>query len=267
MAGYPESTWRLIFSPAADGATQMAVDEAIWRAVAAGRALPTLRFYAWSPPCLSLGRHQPLEQVNRAALQEAGYGLVRRPTGGKAILHTDELTYSLAVSLADPRVRGGVLESCARLSRGLLLGLQILGIRDATASRRESRSPLGPVCFEEAADFEIAVEGRKIVGSAQVRGGGGLLQHGSLPLWGDITRVCRFLVPAADPERVRGRAATLEEIGQRVSWVEAAQAMAEGFARALSLRLEPGDLSDEEQEAAERLRVEKYNSEAWTARH
>ncbi len=267
MSGYPESTWRLIFSPAADGATQMAVDEAIWRAVAAGRALPTLRLYAWSPPCLSLGRHQPVEQVNRGALQEAGYGLVRRPTGGKAILHADELTYSMAVPLTDPRVRGGVLESCARLSRGLLAGLTALGVSGATASRRASRSPPGPVCFEEVADFEIAVAGRKIVGSAQVRGGGGLLQHGSLPLWGDIARVCRFLIPAADPERVRRRAVTLEEVGRRVSWAEAAQAMAEGFAQALSLRLEPDDLTDEEREAAERLRLEKYSTEAWTARH
>lgn len=265
--GYPVATWRLILSPPADGATHMAVDEAIWEAVAAGRAPPTLRLYAWSPPCLSLGRNQPITTVNRQALQERGYDLVRRPTGGQAVLHIDELTYSVVLPLADPRVQGDILESCARLSAGLVRALGILGVVGATARRRpHSRAARRPVCFETTADFEVAVDGRKLIGSAQRRGRGTLLQHGALPLWGDITRICPLLVPPADPRRVATRATTLEAaLGHRVTWEEAAEAMTEGFAQALNLHLEPGGLTPEERLRAGQLRREKYANEEWTS--
>lgn len=268
MASYPHATWRLIYTAPADGPFQMAVDEAIWQAVAGGRSLPTLRLYAWEPPCLSLGRHQSVREVNREALRAAGYGLVRRPTGGRAILHTDELTYSVAAPLRDPRVRGDVLTSCEQLSQGLLEALRLLGIGNAAAHQSKQHLPAaGPVCFEAPALFEITVGGRKLVGSAQMRGRGALLQHGAVPLWGDIARICPFLIPPADPLRVRARATTLEAVlGRRVSWEEAAEAMAEGFARALNLRLEPGGLTAWEQEVARRLQEEKYGAEEWTGR-
>ena len=265
---YPTATWRLVLSPPADGATHMAVDEAIWEAVAAGRVPPTLRLYAWSPPCLSLGRNQPVATVNRQALRERGYDLVRRPTGGQAVLHIDELTYSVVLPLSDPRARGGVLESCERLSAGLVRALEILGVKEAVARRRpHPPTARGPVCFETTADFEVAVGGRKLIGSAQRRGQGALLQHGALPLWGDITRICPLLVPPADPRRVAARATTLEGVlGRRIAWEAAAQATAEGFAQALNIRLEPGSLTPEERRRAEHLRREKYASEEWTGR-
>ena len=100
------------------------VDEAILLAVAAGEAPPTLRFFAWQPPCLSLGFSQPQADVDLDRLQALGWGLVRRPTGGRAILHTDELTYSVIASLAEPRVAGAVVESYRHLSEGLLRGLK-----------------------------------------------------------------------------------------------------------------------------------------------
>ena len=266
--GYPVATWRLILPPPADGATHMAVDEAIWEAVAEGRVPPTLRLYAWSPPCLSLGRNQPAATVNRRVLEERGYDLVRRPTGGQAVLHIDELTYSVALPLADPRARGDILESCARLSAGLVRALEILGVVGATARRRpHPPQARGPVCFETTADFEVAVGGRKLIGSAQRRGRGTLLQHGALPLWGDITRICPLLVPPADPQRVAARATTLEAVlGRRITWEKAAEAMTEGFAQALNLHLEPGGLTPEERQRAEQLRREKYASEEWTGR-
>ena len=101
----------------------MAVDEAIQQTVAAEVAPPTLRFYAWEPPCLSLGRAQRVSDVDREALQAAGFGLVRRPTGGRAILHTDELTYSLDAPAAHPLLAGTIVESYRRLSTGLALSL------------------------------------------------------------------------------------------------------------------------------------------------
>ncbi|HEY74915.1 MAG TPA: lipoate--protein ligase family protein [Thermoflexia bacterium] len=264
---YPLATWRLVLSPPADGATHMAVDEAIWEAVAVGRAPPTLRLYSWSPPCLSLGRNQPVTTVNRQALRERGYDLVRRPTGGQAVLHIDELTYSVILPLSDPRAQGGILESCERLSAGLVRALEILGVAGAVARRRpHPPQARGPVCFETTADFEVAVGGRKLIGSAQRRGRGTLLQHGALPLWGDITRICPLLVPPADPQRVAARATTLEAVlSHRISWERAAEAMIEGFAQALNLRLEPDGLTPEERQRVEQLRQEKYASEGWTS--
>lgn len=260
--------WRLIYFPPADGPTQMAVDEAIWRGVGEGRVPPTMRLYAWEPPCLSLGRHQSADEVNRDALAAAGYGLVRRPTGGRAILHIDEVTYSVALPLTHLLARGDVTESCRRISAGLLAALEILGVPQADTHRQKPPPPAGPVCFEQPGAFEVIVGGRKLIGSAQARGKGALLQHGAIPLTGDIARICAFLRAPAAPARVRARATTLAEVlGREVSWEEAARAVAEGFARALELRLEPGELTPWEMETAHQLRREKYAAEEWTLRY
>jgi lipoate-protein ligase A len=254
----------------------MAVDEAILRAVAAGSVPPTLRFYAWNPACLSLGRAQPVADVDLPALRAAGFDLVRRPTGGKAILHVDELTYSVVVPQEDPRVAGGIVESYRRLSTGLVRGLERLGIADLVADQRvESRRLEGPVCFEVPSDYEITVGGRKLVGSAQMRARGVVLQHGALPLYGDITRICPLLAAHPDPARVRARATTVEEaLGSSgsaqdrrpVTWADAADAVAAGFAEALDLYLEPGTLTDEERAWAEELRTGRYATDDWTRR-
>ncbi len=271
MSGYPLTTWRLLRSAPADGATNMAIDETILRAVAAGRVPPTLRLYAWEPACLSLGRAQPLADVDVQAVQSAGFGLVRRPTGGKAILHVDELTYSVVAPQAEPRVAGSIVESYRRLSAALLCGLERLGVTNLVADR-QSTPPLtggagGGVCFETPSDYEITVGGRKLAGSAQMRAQSVVLQHGALPLHGDIARLCPLLATHPDPARVRARATTVEEVlGRPVTWDEAAGALATGFAEALNLRLEPGTLTYEERAWAEELRAEKYATEKWTGR-
>jgi len=287
---YPLVTWRLLRLGPADGATHMARDEAILKAVAAGSVQPTLCLYAWEPACLSLGRAQPLSDVDLQALQAAGFDLVRRPTGGKAILHVDELTYSVIAPQAAPHVAGGIVESYRRLSAGLVRGLERLGVVGLVADRRvknrrlegacpepvEARHPEpvegsrsepveGPVCFEVPADYEITVGGRKLVGSAQMRAEGVVLQHGALPLYGDITRICPLLATHPAPARVRARATTVEEaLGRPVTWDEAAAALAAGFAEALNLHLAPGTLTDEEQTWTEALRATKYATDAWT---
>jgi lipoate-protein ligase A len=268
MNRYPPATWRLFRSAPADGATNMALDEAILRAVAAGRVPPTLRLYAWEPACLSLGRAQPLADVDLQAVRAAGFDLVRRPTGGKAILHVDELTYSAVAPQEDPRVAGGIVESYRRLSAGLVYGLEQLDVTGLVADQRAGDRRLeGPVCFEVPSDYEITVGGRKLVGSAQMRTHGVVLQHGALPLYGDIARICPLLSAHPDPARVRARATTVEEaLGRSVTWDEAAGALAAGFARALSLRLEPGGLTDEERGWADELRVERYATDEWTRR-
>ena len=120
-------TWRLLITPPAHGAWNMAVDEADpgrpWEAV---NSLPTLRLYAWEPACLSLGYAQPLTDVDIPRLQARGWEMVRRPTGGRAVLHTDELTYSVIAPLSEPRVAGTVLESYRRLAQALVEALGLL---------------------------------------------------------------------------------------------------------------------------------------------
>jgi lipoate-protein ligase A len=266
MTHYETAAWRLIQSGPADGATNMAIDEAILRAVARGEASPTLRFYAWDPPCLSLGRGQPVSDVDRQALQAAGYHLVRRPTGGQAILHIDELTYSVVAPEGEPRVAGDVVESYRRLSRGLVRGLERLGAADIVADQRaQNRGHEGPVCFETPSDYEITVGGRKLVGSAQMRAQGVVLQHGALPLYGDIARICPLLVSHPDPRRVRVRAVAVDEVlGRAPTWDEAAAALTAGFADALNLTLDPATLTPQEHTTAQQLRADKYATPLWT---
>ena len=268
MNDYASTTWRLLRSAPADGATNMAIDEAILRGVAAALAPPTLRFYAWEPPSLSLGRAQPATDVDLQALQAAGFGLVRRPTGGKAILHVDELTYSVVVLEREPRVAGGIVDSYRRLSAGLIRGLERLGVANLAADRKADNHGLeGPVCFEVPSDYEITAGGRKLAGSAQMRARGVVLQHGAVPLHGDITRICAVLAAHPDPARVRARATTVADAsGRAVAWDAAADAMAESFAEALNLRFERGALTREEWACAEALRAEKYATETWTGK-
>jgi lipoate-protein ligase A len=277
---YPAATWRLVHTPPADGPANMAIDEAILLAVAQGGAQPTLRFFSWAPPCLSLGYAQPAAEADAARLRRLGFDLVRRPTGGRAILHTDELTYSVIAPMDEPRVHGGVIESYQQLSAGLMRGLTHLGLAaraDKEYAAGSSSAPKGPVCFEVPSNYEITVGGpeqpRKLLGSAQVRKQGVVLQHGTLPLAGDLGRISEVLAFESDAERarvqarVRQRAATAAEVlGREVTWDEAAAALARGFAEALNLQWVAAGLSASEQALARRLRAEKYAESAWNHR-
>lgn len=271
---YPPATWRLLSTGFADGATNMAVDEAILLCVAAGESPPTLRFYGWQPPCLSIGCHQSmLDEVDVEVCRRDGVTWVRRPTGGRAILHTDELTYSVIAPISEPRVRGGVVESYRRLSRGLVTGLRRLGVDAVQANaQRGDVEDKSAACFDAPSHYEVTVRGKKLVGSAQVRRRGAVLQHGSLPLYGDLTRIFRYLrLPEDERERLSqqllARATTLEAVlGQTVPLQQVVDALAQGFAEALNLRLMPGELTVREREEAARLRREKYASDAWNRR-
>lgn len=249
---YARARWRLIIDPEPrTGAANMALDTAILDAVAAGTQPPTLRFYRWHPPCLSLGKRQPLDGIDAARAASAGIEMVRRPTGGWAILHTDELTYSVAARQTDPRVSGPILDAYRRLSAGLVAGLELLGV----PVEMNPVDPLGvhnqsAACFEVPSAYEITVAGMKLIGSAQTQANGRVLQHGSLPLEGDIGRVADYLTFENDAERealrehLRSRATTLRAaLGRPVAFDEACGAMVKGFAAALNLDLTPGEPS------------------------
>ncbi len=267
--------FRLIVDGHHDGATNMARDEAISHAVSAGAQLPTLRLYGWRPAAISLGTSQRVATVDRARCEADGIGIVRRSTGGLAILHTDEFTYSVALPIAHALAEGDVLTSYRRISGAIIEALRLLGVRDAQANRvaKEDKAQ-GPVCFEAPSDYEVigalahgSGQMRKLVGSAQWRRVDGVLQHGSLPLHGDIARICRYLIGAPDPERVRERAATLSDaVGRHVSWDETALAWRAAFADTLDISFRVDVLSNDEQIRTAALVAEKYANEAWNGR-
>ncbi len=262
--------WRLLLSPPATGSWNMAVDEALLESVGQGESLPTLRLYAWSPPCLSLGRSQSYAEVDVEALTRLGWEVVRRPTGGRAILHADELTYALALPLTEPLAAGSVLASYQRIARALLRALQLLQAPVEVLQKKETRREAPPVCFEVPSAYEITVGGRKLLGSAQARRATAILQHGTLPLHGDLTRITRCLRFASESERqraaerLRQRACTLEQaVGKRIPWEAAAAAWRQAFAETFFLDLQPGSLSVAEKARAQQLMREKYAHPSW----
>jgi lipoate-protein ligase A len=275
MTDYAAATWRLLITPPTDGATNMAIDEALLHALADGMGRPTLRFYQWVPPCLSLGYNEPSADVDEAACARLGYTWVRRPTGGRAILHTDELTYSVTAAESEPRVAGSIVNSYRQLSAGLLAGLRALGADVFQAQTEKVVNPdQGAACFDTPSNYEITVDGRKLIGSAQVRRRGVVLQHGALPLTGDLTRIFNCLqLDGGGADRRSAQAAllahacTLEEaLGRSAPFEEVAQALARGFAGALNLHLEPAGLTEHERGLAERLRRDQYAGDAWNRR-
>jgi lipoate-protein ligase A len=264
--------WRLILDAPLPGASNMAIDEAILGAVGRGEAPPTLRLYAWDPACLSLGYAQHIRDVDLARLQANGWDLVRRMTGGRAILHIDELTYSVALPNDHRLAAGGISESYRRLSAALLAAVNRIGL-DAAADKqaaRPSERP-GPVCFEVPSDYEITASGKKLIGSAQVRRQTAMLQHGTLPLFGNVTRICDALLFADDSARgrnrmrVANRATTLSDaLGRNVGWAEAADAVIESFQRQFEIQFMSATLSSAEQADADALSTARYAAEPWT---
>jgi lipoate-protein ligase A len=267
-------TWRLLITPPARGAWNMALDEAILESTRSAASVLTLRLFAWDPPCLSLGQSQPYSDVDPVRLRTRGWDIVRRLTGGRAILHTDELTYSVIGPADEGPLAGTVLESYKRVAVALLAGLRIIGLpSEANEPAKAPGGSSGPICFEAASAYEITVQGRKLMGSAQARRKHGVLQHGSLPLGGDLARICDVLTfadaaaRAATAERLLVRATTAETVLQRkVNWNTAAQAMVSGFESALGIQLQPLTLSASESGRADELVRTKYAHPSWTER-
>lgn len=268
-----QSRWRLILSPPLDGATNMALDHALARAAGRGDAPPTLRFYRWQPACLSLGYFQRLERdADQAACAAEGVGIVRRPTGGRAILHDQEVTYGLAAPAGTPGLGGRILDSYRTISAALLAGLRELGVAAEWAAQAAAgRGPAGghsAACFDSPGDFEIVAGGRKLLGSAQTRTGGAVLQHGTLLLSADAARLHRLLrlPPELPADALAARMAALDELIPAPSWQAAVAALVAGFERSWGLAFEQGEPTAAEWALAAELREQRYANPAWTAR-
>ncbi|HEU4327179.1 MAG TPA: hypothetical protein VFS21_28825 [Roseiflexaceae bacterium] len=255
---------RLLIDAPADGATNMARDAALLDLCARGEAPPTLRLYRWAPACLSLGRFQRSTALRRDACERAGVAVVRRPSGGRSLLHDAELTYALVAPVGVPPLDGApsILESYRLISAALLAGLRALGAPAELAPVARGRSG-SAACFDTPASYELIVRGRKLVGSAQARAESALLQHGVIPLSGHAARLAELL--ADTPPDLADKMIALDEaVGRTVTPEEAAAAIAHGFAAAWGVALEPGAWSAAEHARAAELRAMRYTAEEWT---
>jgi lipoate-protein ligase A len=237
--------WRFENTGLRSGVFNMEYDEALARELARGSGSPTIRLYGWRPPAISLGWNQAAEEVDREKASSAGIDVVRRPTGGRAILHCDELTYSVTM-----RVRGkNILVVYNEISRALVAGFHRLGARVAIEKSQphfpslyQTRS--AAACFSSAGRYEITFGGKKLVGSAQRRYAAGdgeevVLQHGSILLGSGHKRIADFLRVSSEEQRNALRH-TLDEktidlsniLLRFVSFEEAAEAILFGFTSA-----------------------------------
>ena len=250
------SRWRLIESGPLPGALNMALDAALLELHALGESPPTLRLYQWEPAALSLGYFQRRCGLDTAACRRLGIDVVRRPTGGRAVLHLHDLTYSLVAGLPE-----GLPSSPAAAYRlicsGLLAGLRLLGV-EAEPGREPLKPPQPEVCFLRLAACDLSHGGRKFAGSAQTWRGSSLLQHGSIVLSSQAEPLAAVFGGGEGLlSSLEARTTSLEDIlGRPVGAAELAAALRQGMAAVLGIEFEPGGLSEEELALA-RQRIER----------
>lgn len=257
----PSMRWHFMVSAADDGARNMAFDEALMHRAARMPGDAVFRVYGWNAPTLSLGRNQRARGLyDLDAARALGVGIVRRPTGGRALLHHREITYSVTMALGDAPSARRVYDFTTDV---LLAALARLGVAAGRATAPVSLPPGPRPCFDVPAEHEIVVGTRKLVGSAQWRHGGALLQHGSILVADDQELIARLLlVPEGSPPR----AATLREaLGRAPATGEAAAALREALedatgVAAAAFQAEPVLLDEVDRLSA------GYRDAAWTWR-
>lgn len=259
--------FRLLTTGHNPAATNMAIDEALIESISKGESPPTLRLYGWSPAAISIGYFQSLhEEIDLAKCAASGVEYVRRITGGGAVLHEDEITYSIHIpeKLAEKvMVPMGILESYRRISEGVLLGLRHFGIEGQFV-------PLNDIVVSTSI-AEKETQLRKISGNAQTRKKGIILQHGTILLKVDVEKMFSLLkVPSEKMkgkliEDVKQRVTSLQAIlGREIAFSEAEQAFINGFSGAFSENeFVPGRLTENEKQRSAELAENKYRSKEW----
>ena len=248
--------WRVIEDSPRDGASNMAIDKAILAACESGEVPPTLRLYGWKQPTLTVGYAQNIErEIDFERCEELGIQVVRRPTGGRALLHHHELTYSLTAPIPHAKFPHSLRGAYEVIARALLVGLEKLGVKDAVLANarkvdRRQVSFHSPSCLSSINHWEIQVQGAKLVGSAQRRTKRAFLQHGSILIDFDRPLVNSLFKHKASDSRSRSmhilnnRVITLSEyLGKDVTFEEVSQALKQGFSRVLSGKWIQGSLS------------------------
>jgi lipoate-protein ligase A len=277
--------WRLIFTDANDAFFNMALDEAILLSCQSGQSLPTLRLFLWEPPGVSIGYFQSLEKaVDLNKCKENNIDVVRRITGGRAVLHETEITYSLCASIKEyPELGKNVSETYQKISFALLESLKSLKVfGEWVKPKRESiqfteNSDFSKPCFMSNSRYEITLEGKKLIGSAQRRFQNSFLQHGSLPLGNGKFDLADFLSEkffTSENEnsqilkkKSEEKLTNLEKILKRkVEHEEVISALKRGFSQFFDVEMNEEELTQTEFEVAQVLKEKKYLTEKWNFR-
>ncbi|MEJ7495123.1 biotin/lipoate A/B protein ligase family protein [Staphylococcus pasteuri] len=272
-------TWNFINTGSKDPYYNMAMDEALLNFVSRGQIDPVIRFYTWNPATLSIGYFQRLKkEIDIEKVKEKGYGLVRRQTGGRGVLHDKELTYSVIVPESHPKMPTTVTEAYRVISQGLLEGFKNLGFETYFAvprskeEREKLKQPRSSVCFDAPSWYELVVEGRKIAGSAQTRQKGVILQHGSILQDIDVDELFDLFIFKHDrlknkmKEAFVDKAVAINDISEKhITLNEMEDAFKEGFKEGLQIEFKPLTLTDEQMNEVKELE-EKFRSDEWTYR-
>lgn len=272
--------WYFINSGACSPSFNMALDEALldWHSI--GDIPPVIRFYEWNPATLSIGYFQAVEkEINMDEVANHQLGFVRRPTGGRGVLHEHELTYSIIVREDYPNMPATVTEAYRVLSEGLLIGFQKLGldayfsVPDTEEKKNDLKNPKSAVCFDAPSWYELVVEGKKVAGSAQTRQKGVILQHGAILLDLDVDKlVSLFNYPSESfKERVRKglpeKAVAINRLREKpVTVEECIVAFKHGFERGLDIEFQPYSLTNEQFNYVKELEARRYANNEWTYR-
>lgn len=271
--------WNFINTGSKNPYYNMAMDEALLNFVSRGEIDPVIRFYTWNAATLSIGYFQRLQkEIDIDKVKEKGYGLVRRQTGGRGVLHDKELTYSVIVPESHPNMPSTVTEAYKIISQGLLEGFKNLGFETYFAiprskeERDKLKQPRSSVCFDAPSWYELVVEGRKIAGSAQTRQKGVILQHGSILQDIDIDDLFDMFIfknerlKAKMKENFVQKAVAINDISnQHITLNEMENAFKSGFKKGLNIDFKPLELTEKQKEEVQELE-EKYRSEAWMYR-
>lgn len=242
--------WRFLETPPLCGEANMAIDAALLAQHARGLSPPTLRLYRFSPAAVSTGYFQRRHGFDLEACATLGIDVVRRPTGGKAILHGRDLCYSV-IGGADDGISSTVAGAYTIIAQGLLAGLELVGVR-AQMAEASARAEHADICFLRTTVGAVLYEGRKLIGSAQTWQGGSMLQHGSIAVEDDVDTMLQVLGDApkdkdALRKALREHTTSLREIlGCTPDPGELSRAIREGMTRALGVSLVEGTLTQEE---------------------
>ncbi|MBD1373200.1 lipoate--protein ligase family protein [Hazenella sp. IB182357] len=261
--------WRFLPYKKYQGAYNMAIDEAIMEAMREKTVEPTIRFYGWMPTTLSIGYFQRVEEeIDLQQLKRQQIDLVRRMTGGRAVLHDQELTYSIIMPENYPGLPHTISESYRILSTGLLLGYKKLGIDAELAKPSRKKEPiLSAACFDQPSDYELIVGGKKMAGSAQLRQRGVVLQHGSILVHFNKDKLRSLLKHRNDQQLKVHFANHASAINERCdhprSFQEIQHAFHQGFSEALQDELSREELTLKEKKRVEALAREKYTMDTW----
>jgi lipoate-protein ligase A len=262
-----DNAWRFIDSGLCGAFYNMALDEAIATLIRKGSSPPTLRFYGWDRPAVSLGCFQKAADIDIGHCEACGTPVVRRPTGGRAILHGDELTYSFSVKTDQGIFSKGLLDSYRKISDAFYLAFRKTGIRAESKRQREKGSVLAksPLCFQSSSFGEIMVDNKKLVGSAQKRWGDGLLQQGSIPYSYNKEEMCGVfrIEKTALAEK---RMTAIKEIMPMFDEAQLREMIRVSFEETFGVRLVLSPPSQDEMDLALELQERKYLQKWWNLR-